>query len=166
MASLVGITAGGYTYRWSSAYVLCTLLTGLLLIISFVLWEWKGAKVPIVPKALFADQSIVGMAFVVAFVAGMYYFSLINFFPVVYESVYDPDPIQVGLKGLAPGLSVTFGAVIVNSALSLWKGHNRELLLGSAIIMSNYYPSSVLISTLTSHFLSCIRWRSCLYHSR
>ena len=50
--------------------------------------------------------------------------------------MYDPDPVQVGSKGLGPGFSVTFGAVLVNAALSLWKGHKRELLLGSAILVS------------------------------
>ena len=136
MHSLVGLTAGGFTHPWSSAYVLSSMLLGLALILCFVGWEWKGAKVPMIPRELFAEQRIVAMAFLVAFVAGMYYYSLINFFPIVYESVYNPDPVQVGLKGLGPGFSVTFGAVGVNAMLSLWKGHNRELLLFSAILMS------------------------------
>jgi hypothetical protein len=139
MISLVGLTAGGFTHPWSSAYVLCTMLIGFALIVLFVAWEWKVAKVPMIPRELFAGQRIVGMAFIVAFVAGMYYYSLINFFPIVYESVYNPNPVQVGLKGLGPGFSVTFGAVGVNALLSLWKGHNRELLLVSAIMMSRFY---------------------------
>jgi hypothetical protein len=89
-----------------------------------------------IPRELFAGQRIVGLAYLVAFVAGMYYFALINFIPIVNESVYNPDPVKVGLKGLGPGFSVTLGAVLVNAALSLWKGHNRELLLGAAIMMS------------------------------
>jgi hypothetical protein len=139
MISLVGLTAGGFTHPWSSAYVLCTMLIGFALVVLFVAWEWKVAKVPMIPRELFAGQRIVGMAFLVAFVAGMYYYSLINFFPIVYESVYNPNPVQVGLKGLGPGFSVTFGAVGVNALLSLWKGHNRELLLVSAIMMSRFY---------------------------
>jgi len=124
------------------------MLIGFVLIVLFVLWEWKLAKVPMIPRELFAGQRIVGMAFLVAFVAGMYYYSLINFFPIVYESVYNPAPVQVGLKGLGPGLSVTFGAVAVNSLLSIWKGHNRELLLVSAIIMSKSY----VLYPLSSYF--------------
>jgi hypothetical protein len=139
MISLVGLTAGGFTHPWSSAYVLCTMLIGFALIVLFVGWEWKFAKVPMIPRELFAGQRIVGMAFLIAFVAGMYYYSLINFFPIVYESVYNPNPVQVGLKGLGPGFSVTFGAVGVNALLSLWKGHNRELLLASAVMMSKPY---------------------------
>ncbi len=117
-----------------------------------------------IPRELFAGQRIVGMAFLIAFVAGMYYYSLINFFPIVYESVYDPDPVQVGLKGLGPGFSVTFGAVLVNAALSLWKGHNRELLLVSAILMSML--SFLQFTSNTNVITSCI-WRSLIcHHSR
>jgi hypothetical protein len=138
------------------------MLIGLALIVLFVGWEWKGAKVPMIPRELFAGQRIVGIAFLIAFVAGMYYYSLINFFPIVYESVYNPDPVQVGLKGLGPGFSVTIGAVGVNALLSLWKGHNRELLLVSAIMMSR---SSTLICPLyisNNLISSCIR--RCISH--
>ena len=89
-----------------------------------------------IPRELFAGQRIVGLAYLIAFVAGMYYYALINFIPFVNQDIYNPDPVQVGLKGLGPGFSVTLGAVLVNAALSLWKGHNRELLLGAAIMMS------------------------------
>lgn len=76
--SLVALQSGGLTDPWDSAFVLATLIIGLLLIISFVLWEWKGAKKPMVPKALFAGQRIVAIAFAINFVAGMNFYSLIN----------------------------------------------------------------------------------------
>lgn len=63
--------AGGYSHSWASAYVLCTLLIGLLLIIFFVVWEYKYVKEPMIPHEMFAGQKIVGMAFGIAFVAGM-----------------------------------------------------------------------------------------------
>lgn len=93
MISLVGLTAGGFTHPWSSAYVLCTMLIGFTLIIPFVRWKWKAAKVSMIPRELFIGQRIVGMTFLIAFVAGMNYYSLINSFPIVYESVYNPNPV-------------------------------------------------------------------------
>jgi hypothetical protein len=91
-----------------------------------------------VPSELFAGQRIVATAYVVAFVAGMNFYSLLNFFPLEFASVFPPDPVQVGLKGLAPGLSTTIGATFVNAALSWFPGHNRELLLVSTIIMTAF----------------------------
>ena len=89
-----------------------------------------------VPSELFAGQRIVATAYIVAFVAGMNFYSLLNFFPLEFSAVCPPDPIQVGLKGLAPGLSTTIGVTVVNAALSWFPSHNRELLLASTVIMT------------------------------
>jgi hypothetical protein len=134
--SLVALQSGGYTHPWRSAYVLCTLLTGFLLTITFVLWEWKGAKNPIIPKQIFAGQRIVALAFLVAFISGMDFYSVLNFFPLTFQNVYKSSPITIGCKGLGPGLSVPFGAALINMLLSVLKRNNRELLLCSALIMS------------------------------
>ena len=47
---LVALQAGGYTHRWTSAYVLSTLLIGLALISTWVVYEAKFAKYPMLPK--------------------------------------------------------------------------------------------------------------------
>jgi hypothetical protein len=36
----------------------------------------------------------------------MNFYGMLNFFPTLFHDVFPPDPVQVGLKGLAPGLSV------------------------------------------------------------
>ncbi len=116
--------------------MLSTLIIGIALIAAWVLWETKFAKFPMVPGRIFRGQKIMAMAFFTAFVAGMNFYSLLNFFPLTFSAVYSPDPVQVGLKGLGYGFSVTLGATLGNAALSLWKGHNREILVISCIIMS------------------------------
>jgi hypothetical protein len=68
----------------------------------------------------------------------MDFYALLNFFPVMFKSVFPPDPVQIGLKGIPPALSTTFGAVFVNAALSWFKGHNRELVLTATIIMTAF----------------------------
>ncbi|KAF2165420.1 hypothetical protein M409DRAFT_55818 [Zasmidium cellare ATCC 36951] len=135
---LVALGSGGYTHSWDSAYVLATLLVGIVLILAFVVWEWKGAKYPMVPSQLFSNNTIVWRAFVTAFIAGMNLYSLLNFFPLTFSTVFNPDPVQVGLKGLGYGISVTAGAVTVNALLSVLKGHNRELLIFSTVVMTAF----------------------------
>ena len=68
--SLVALQAGGYSHPWKSSYVIAQLLVGILLIIAFVIWEWKICKDPMVPHEMFAGQRIVGMAYGIAFIAG------------------------------------------------------------------------------------------------
>ena len=91
MSSLVAIQSGGSAHPWTSAYVLCMLLIGAALIASFVIWEWKGAKFPMVPRELFVGQRVVAIALAVAFVSGMNFYSMINFAPLTYSTVYNPE---------------------------------------------------------------------------
>jgi hypothetical protein len=70
VSSLIALQAGGSTHPWTSAYVLATLFIGFSLLVAFVVYEFKFARYPMIPKELFRGQNIVAMAFVVAFVSG------------------------------------------------------------------------------------------------
>lgn len=112
ISSLVALQAGGYTHPWTSAYTLCTLLIGIALLVTWFVWEWKFARHPMVPFELFKNQRVVGLAFAVAFVAGMNFFSvrcltppnshwlmfsqqLLNFWPLTIANVWNPDPVSI-----------------------------------------------------------------------
>jgi MFS family permease len=141
---LVALQAGGYSHSWKSAYVLVQLILGILLIAAWVVWEAKFAKFPMVPKEMFQGQRIVALAFFIAFVAGMDFYSVINFFPMSFSAVYDPDPVQVGLKGLGYGISTTVGAVFFNALLST-KIPARTILLVAAVLMSKLSRSFLFL---------------------
>ncbi|KIW63894.1 hypothetical protein PV04_08862 [Phialophora macrospora] len=138
---LVALQSGGSSHPWKSAYVICMLVIGAALIAGFAVWEWKGAKYPMVPKELFAGQRVVAIALVVAFVSGMNFYSMINFAPLTYGTVYEPDPIQVGVKGLGYSIAITVGATVMNALLTILKGHGRELLLISCVLMTAFTGS-------------------------
>jgi hypothetical protein len=91
-----------------------------------------------VPGELFKGQRIVGLAYFIAFAAGMDFFSILNFFPVTFTSVYDPIPVQIGLKGLGPAFTTTLGAIGFNAALSTFPGHTREILLVALLFMTGF----------------------------
>jgi len=84
---------------------------------------------------MFSGQQIVGLAFFIAFVAVMNFYSLINFFPLSFGAVHSPDPVQVGLKGLGYGISTTVEAVFFNTLLST-KIEAKYILLVAASFMS------------------------------
>lgn len=67
------------------------LFIGAALVAAFVVWEWKFAKFPMVPAELFRGQRVVGFALAIAFVSGMNFYSVINFAPLTYGTVYDPE---------------------------------------------------------------------------
>lgn len=143
---LVALQAGGYTHPWDSAYVLCTLLFGFATVVAWIAWEWKGTKHPMVPMELFKGQRVVSLAYAVAFVAGMNFFSVLNFWPLMIGNVWNPDPVHVGLRGLAPGLSVTIGAIFFNSMLSTWKGGSKWILAFASALLTAFGGAMAIVT--------------------
>jgi hypothetical protein len=118
------------------APVIAPLIIGILLVIAFVIWEWKASFMPLIPKEIFRGQRAVAMCFTVTFVGGMNFYSLLNFFPLTYEDVYTPTPLKVGIYGLGYGFSVAGGAAFFNFMLTLFENWNREILIFCAVLMS------------------------------
>lgn len=119
-----------------SAYVLAQLLIGIAIISFWIFWEWKWAKRPMIPRELFSGQRVVGLTFFVAFVGGVNFYSILNFFPITFSALYDPEPIQIGLKGVGFGIATTVGAVFFNSLLSVPTLHCRYVITSGAVLMS------------------------------
>lgn len=65
--------------------------------------------------------------------------AVVNFFPLMFSTVFSADPLQVGLRTLAPGMANNIGAIIINTSLSYFKKYNRELLLFATVIMSKHH---------------------------
>jgi hypothetical protein len=70
----------------------------------------------------------------------MNFYSMLNFFPILLERVYTPTPRSIGLKRLGIGFATPIGATVINWLLSVFKEHNRELLLLSCVLMNKCGP--------------------------
>jgi hypothetical protein len=135
MTSLIALQTGGSERPWSSAYVLAMLIVGILTLAGFVVWEVYGAAFPIIPRGLFSRQ-VVRMAFIVSFVAGMNFYSLTNFGPLYFSSVYYEDPVVVGARNIGNPTATILGAIFGNYMISKVPGHARSLLTFSCVLMS------------------------------
>lgn len=146
MASLVALQSGGYSHSWTSAYVLCTLLIGIALLVGWVVWEAKFAKHPMVPGELFKGQRVVALSYAVAFVAGMNFFSILNFWPLTISTVWDPDPVQIGLRGMSAGFATAIGAIFWNSLLSTFPNDCKWVLFIASTILTAFGGSLAVLS--------------------
>ncbi|KAL1641120.1 hypothetical protein SLS61_010193 [Didymella pomorum] len=133
---MAGMQWGGYQYPWSSAHVLAPLILGAIMIVGFVLWEAKWAKHPMFPKRLRQEPRILGLTLVITFISGANFFSILMFWPTQAFNVYGHDPVGVGIRGIPVGFSILAGACIVLWLLSVLRGHNKELLIASSILMT------------------------------
>ncbi|KAL5366016.1 putative MFS drug efflux pump [Aspergillus floccosus] len=133
---MAGMQWGGYQYPWSSAHVLAPLILGVVFLIAFAFWEIYGTKYPIFPSRLKQEPRTLGMTLVITFISGANFFSVIMFWPTQSENVYGHDPVAVGIRSIPIGFGIMFGACIVLWLLSVFRGHNKELLIVSSILMT------------------------------
>ncbi|KAK5722045.1 hypothetical protein LTR17_014481 [Elasticomyces elasticus] len=95
---LTGLNLGGGLYIWTDSRVLGTLVSGILVLISFVLYEWKGTKTGILHHDLFSSGKEQGRTFAVCagllFIEGIMLFSIIIFYPV-FQSLREGPFLEV-----------------------------------------------------------------------
>src|SRR5271154_6523791 len=106
------------------------------MIIAFVFWEIYGAKYPMWPSRLNKDPRILSLTLVITFISGANFFSVIMFWPTQAFNVYGHNPAGVGLRGIPIALGILTGACVVLWLLSVFKGHNKELLIISSVLMT------------------------------
>ncbi|MCJ1390035.1 hypothetical protein MMC18_002893 [Xylographa bjoerkii] len=127
---------GGYQYLWSSAHVLAPLIIGFFFLVAFVVWEIKFAKFPMFPSRLKQAPRTLALTLVITFISGANFFSIIMFWPTQAFNVYGQDPTGVGIRGIPVGFSILAGACIVLWLLSVFRGHNKELMIVSSVLMT------------------------------
>jgi hypothetical protein len=133
---VMGLVWGGYQYAWTSVHVLVPLVLGVVMITAFGFWESYGAKYPMIPKRLRAVPRTLGLTLLITFISGANFFAVLVFWPSQSFNVYGHDPIGNGLRGLPIGVSIMVGACVVLVLLSIFRGHNRALLIGSSCLMT------------------------------
>ncbi|CAK1367690.1 unnamed protein product [Cercospora beticola] len=143
---LVGLQAGGYPHPWTSAPVLGPLIVGAITtFVAFPLWEVYGKHpFPMVPGKIFKGQRVVALAYVIVFIAGMEFYSILGFFPLVLQYVYNTDAITIGVRGLCYPWAILGGACIVSFLMSYTKGHVRTMFFTVAAIMTAFTGALVV----------------------
>lgn len=112
------------------------LILGGVLLIAFGFWEIYGAKHPMFPSRLKQEPRILALTLVITFISGANFFSIIMFWPTQAFNVYGHDPIAVGIRGIPIGFSILVGACVVLWLLSVFRGHIRELMIASSVLMT------------------------------
>ncbi|KAF7197066.1 Trichothecene efflux pump TRI12 [Pseudocercospora fuligena] len=132
---MMGMQWGGYQYDWDSAHVLAPLILGAVMIVAFLVWE-AYAPYPMFPRRLRQDPRILALTLVITFISGANFFSILMFWPTQAFNVYGHDPVGVGVRGLPVSFGILGGAVIVLWLLSVFRGHNKELMIASSVLMT------------------------------
>lgn len=66
----------------------------------------------------------------------MPYSAALNLGTTINQSVWQFSALRTGVIAFGPSFGLLVGSYLGNSLLSVFKGHAREVLVGSAIVMS------------------------------
>lgn len=109
---LLGLNWGGGEYKWYSAHVVATLVVGFSISLAFVAWQWKGARVPLVPIHIFKSRIVNGSCLTM-FVNGWNFLVQVYYIPTFYQLIFGYSTVISG----AMLLPITLMQSIVTFAL-------------------------------------------------
>ncbi|KAM0431202.1 hypothetical protein ACHAQK_010250 [Fusarium lateritium] len=132
---LYGLEAGsGGLAPWNSAFVICLLVFGVLILALFMVWEAKVAKNPIIPIRIFQNRSNLA-AFAVANLHSFIFISYDYFLPLYFQVILGFSPIISGLTLfpliLPMSVSTGVGGVFVKKT-----GNYKIVILIGATLMT------------------------------
>ncbi|KAI1177552.1 major facilitator superfamily domain-containing protein [Nemania sp. FL0916] len=124
---LLGLTWGGVDYPWNSPHVIATLVVGFVLSVCFVLWQWKGAKYPLIPLHVFKSRIVNGACLTMA-INGWNFVVQVYYIPTFYQLAYGYSATQAGALLLPITLLQTASSTL-SGLIVHWVGRYRECVL-------------------------------------
>ncbi|KAF5523079.1 Efflux pump dotC [Colletotrichum aenigma] len=124
---MLGLTWGGGEYSWNSAHVIATIVVGFVVCVAFVMWQWKGAKFPLVPLHIFKSKIVNGACITMA-INGWNFVVQVYYIPAFYQLAYNYSATKAGAMLLPVTLTQTLFSTL--SGLVVHKvGRYRECIL-------------------------------------
>ncbi|KAI1260514.1 major facilitator superfamily domain-containing protein [Xylariaceae sp. FL1019] len=143
---LLGVSWGGVYYPWHSAHVIATIVVGFALSVAFVLWQWKGAKYPLVPLHVFKSKIVNGACLTMA-INGWNFVVQVYYIPTFYQLAYGYSATQAGALLLPITLLQTASSTL-SGLIVHWVGRYRECVLFGWLVWA---VGLGLMSTLDEH---------------
>jgi hypothetical protein len=114
---VVPMTWAGQLYPWKDVRTILPLISGSVLLVSFILYE-KHAQEPILRPTLFMFRTST-MAFLGSFIHGIVLWSLIFYLPLYFEAVVLQQPLQA-VKSMIPLILTVSPMAIVSALIVEW----------------------------------------------
>ncbi|KXH29085.1 major facilitator superfamily transporter [Colletotrichum simmondsii] len=124
---LIPLSGGGVTYPWSSPFVIAGVVVGAVLAVLFVLYEWRLAKLPIMPLHLYQAPHCSAL-FGQTFLMGQAYFGNLFYLPIYFQSILNYEPLVSGAL-ILPVIITTSGLSILSGQYMLRVGRYMPCIL-------------------------------------
>ncbi|KAN0079872.1 Major facilitator superfamily domain containing protein [Tylopilus felleus] len=126
---LLPLIWGGVTFPWNSSIIVGSLCSGVLVIALFCLWEWRGARLPIVPMYIFNHVTVIGV-YISMFINGFLFFSSLYYLPQFFQVALGYSPIQSGVFLLPVLVSQSFANWMTGLIVSRTGRYRTSIYVG------------------------------------
>lgn len=150
--SLIGLIYGlsnAATFGWASAQVAVPVVVGLAFLALFIWWEARITH-PAFPVKLFKDPELSGSV-AVGFSFNMWQAVVMIQLSMLWQYVYQYQPLQVSLGQLPMSLAMVVGAVIAGRLLSKGIPASVNLIVGHVLLIGTMVMFG--FSTTTSPYI-------------
>ncbi|KAA8893475.1 MFS multidrug transporter-like protein [Sphaerosporella brunnea] len=144
---LLGLELGGVAHPWNSAIVVCFLVFGILLIISFIIVEWKFAALPLMPLRLFTHRTLV-CAYLVGFWHGFVFIAGCYFLPLHFQAARGDSPLLSGVYVLPYVIFLSLVSGAAGYTISR-TGRYQEVIWGGVAIQAIGFGLFITFSRTT-----------------
>ncbi|KAH8653570.1 putative siderophore iron transporter [Xylariales sp. PMI_506] len=101
---LVGLNLGGSLFAWTDPRVMSTLIVGIVTLLVFCVYEWKGTSAGMANHDLFRGENKSGRTLaiflVLIFLEGVMLFAYIIFYPILTTSLFEQDAFLLAVREL------------------------------------------------------------------
>ncbi|KAI1623427.1 major facilitator superfamily domain-containing protein [Exophiala viscosa] len=131
---LTGLNLGGGLFSWVNVRTLVTLILGIVILIAFGVYEWKGTRTGILHHDLFKGGAAQGRTFAICvgliFIEGIMLFSYIVFFPVMTNALFTSDPFKTVARSQPYWIAGLISTVIWGYSATRFRTIREPLFLG------------------------------------
>ncbi|KAF1941847.1 MFS general substrate transporter [Clathrospora elynae] len=129
---LIPLSGGGVTYPWSSPFFIAGTVTGVVLSILFVLYEWKLVALPIMPLRLYRAPHCWAL-YLQSFLTGLAYFGNFFYLPIYFQSILRYSPFVSGALILPVVITTSFASIACGQYMARIGSYMHCILLGFSL---------------------------------
>ncbi|KAJ1932167.1 hypothetical protein FBU59_006466, partial [Linderina macrospora] len=128
----LGLTWGGRDHPWNSAAVIAPIVVGVVMLVVFVLVEWKIPPEPVMPLRLFRSRNV-SLVFAVQVTFGMTFFLPIFYFPIYLSVVKNASAISSGLHLVSCMLGISLFSIVSGVSITKTGKYLPFIWIGAAL---------------------------------
>ncbi|OQU97009.1 hypothetical protein CLAIMM_03014 [Cladophialophora immunda] len=166
---MTGANLGGGLASWTDVRTLAPLVTGCVLLVSFILYEWLGTKEGILNHELFRGGKARGRTFAICvfflFVEGALFFPFLIFYPLQTSALFESDPLLLAAREQSFWAGTGVSTLLWGYASTKLKRLREPIFIGFVIFLAGMVGITTIepddsVSSVVFSTLAGIGWGS------